>query len=83
MEIRISEELIRKMDSELILREQVETLIREAEESGVKIFDEEDNMFIAHRRFGTVTIWAVYSLDGDAADLTNVYLHRMEVMEDN
>ena len=61
MTILIPEKLIDKMDRGLILRDQVNDLICEAEETGGKIYDEGDNNFIAHRRFGTVTIWAVYS----------------------
>ena len=82
MEILISEELIRKMDRELILREQVSELIVEAEETGNKLYDEEDNVFIAHKRFGAVTIWAVYSRFGDTVTVEKVYLHRMEIRED-
>ncbi|MBQ6470300.1 MAG: NAD(P)-binding protein [Lachnospiraceae bacterium] len=97
MEIRIPEKLIDKMDRELILREQAEEIIRDAESTGVKLFDDGDNLYIAHKRFGTVTIWVVYSVDqtvSEAADpsekadpegvitVENVYCHRMEIRED-
>ena len=97
MEIRIPEKLIDKMDRELILREQAEEIIRDAESTGVKLFDDGDNLYIAHKRFGTVTIWVVYSVYqtvSEAADpsekadpegvitVENVYCHRMEIRED-
>ena len=82
MEILISEELIRRMDRELILREQVNEIICEAEETGCKVYDEDDNVFISHKRFGAVTIWTVYSRSGDTVTVENVYLHRMTVRAD-
>ena len=82
MEILISEELIRRMDRELILREQISDLITEAEDSGNKLYDEDDNVFIAHKRSGAVTIWAVYSREADSVTVENVYLHRMDIRED-
>ena len=83
MNILIPEKLIDKMDRELILRGQVEELICEAEASDAKIYDEKDDLFIAHKRFGAVTIWAVYSYAPEnAISVENVYLHRMDIRED-
>ncbi|MGX8716025.1 MAG: heterodisulfide reductase-related iron-sulfur binding cluster, partial [Lachnospiraceae bacterium] len=83
MEIMVSEELIRKMDRELILREQVNDIICQAEETSNKLYDEEDNIFIAHQKMGAVTIWVAYSYAEDQKIMVdNVYCHRMEIRED-
>ena len=83
MEIMVSEELIRKMDRELILREQVNDIICQAEETSNKLYDEEDNTFIAHQKMGAVTIWVAYSYAEDQKIMVdNVYCHRMEIRED-
>ena len=83
MEIMISEELIRKMDRDLILREQVAEIICMAEETSNKLYDEEDNIFIAHQKMGAVTIWVTYSYAEDKKIMVeNVYCHRMEIRED-
>lgn len=80
--IRIPEEVVRKMDRELVLREQVRDLILEAEESGRKVYDEDDNLYYAHRRFGEVTVWAAYYRQDDEITISNVYLHRMDIREE-
>lgn len=81
-EIYIPEELVRKMDRELLLREQVDEIIREAEATNNKIYDEDDNVFIAHKIFGTVTVWTVYRREAGRAEVEKVYHHRMEIRED-
>ncbi len=66
----------------LLLREQVDEIIREAEATSNKIYDEDDNAFIAHKTFGTVTVWTVYRREAGKAEVEKVYHHRMEIRED-
>lgn len=83
MKILIPEELAGKMERELILPDQIEDIIREAEASGTKLYDERSKTFIAHSKFGSVTVWAVYSYNCEGSILVrNVYMHRMQIRED-
>ena len=80
-EILITREIVDKMNQEMVLREQVKETIREAERSRMKILDEEDGVYYAHKRFRTVTLWAAYRTEGSRIFVDNIYVHRMEIGE--
>jgi len=79
--LKISEELLKKMNEQMLLRSQVEAVVRSCEESGTKVLDEEQDIYYGHGRFGNVTIWAAWRLDGESPELVNVYSHRVIVKE--
>lgn len=81
MKIEIPVQLIDKMDRELILREQVHAVIEEAEETGRKVYDPEQDIYYAHQRFGHATVWAGYQAAEGGILVTSVYCHRVEVEE--
>lgn len=47
------------------------------------IQDEADGLFYAHRRFRTITIWVVYCKNSDSIQVTNIYVHRVEIREND
>lgn len=71
------------MNRELILREQVLQTLLEAEADKSMILDEEDGLFYAHKRFNTITIWVVYCKNGESIQVTNVYVHRVDIREND
>ena len=56
-------------------------MIEEAEETGKKVYDPEQDIYYAHQRFGYATVWAGYQVTGDGVLVTSVYCHRVEVEE--
>lgn len=79
MIVRISDELIRKMDNQLILEEEVKAVVEHCESSGEKLFDPKTGWFIGHKRIGIITYWVTYTKDDAGITLTNVYSHRMSI----
>ncbi|MBQ8975337.1 MAG: NAD(P)-binding protein [Oscillospiraceae bacterium] len=81
LQVVIPPSVVEKMDSLLILRQDVQNVILAAEESRRKIYDQAQDVYYAHRRIGAVTIWARYRLVDEGAHVENVYCHRVDVKE--
>ncbi len=79
--LTISQQLVDKMDTLMLLRSQVEQVVEYCESTGEKVYDPEKNLYYGHRKFGTVTIWAGYRLTETGPELASVYSHRVEVKE--
>lgn len=79
--IMISEELQKQMDRLLVLNEEVYETIETAEESGIKVYDRENDQFYAHKVIGNVTVWVVYSVKDGIIVLNDVYRHRVKIKE--
>lgn len=75
----ISEEVWRIMDERYILLEDIEKVIRHAQESGERFFNPEDGSVLANKRIEDVTYWVRYIEKDGATQVVNVYSHRMEV----
>ncbi len=63
MRVRIPDELIRKMDTMLILEEEVQAVVEHCENTGEKLFDPETGWFIGHKQIGIITYWVAYTKD--------------------
>jgi len=70
-----------KMDSELILTEEVKQVILSVEQAGNKVVDGATGNFVAHGQLGIITYWVEYTPRGDAYEVFNVYSHRMQIVE--
>ena len=79
--IMITEEIQNKMDRLLVLDEEVYETIETAEESGVKVYDRENDQFYAHKMIGNITVWVVYSMEHDLITVRDVYRHRIRIKE--
>lgn len=77
----ISEEIRFLMEKRMILKEDIRTVIKWAEETGNKLVNNATGHYLAHHRPGTVTFWVEYSPSGDGFVIHNAYCHRMEVLE--
>ncbi|MEG2144434.1 MAG: hypothetical protein RRY40_03790, partial [Oscillospiraceae bacterium] len=77
----ISPELKKKLADELILEEDIYSVILHCEESGRKIFDDEEKMFIGHKQIGSMTFWAQYRVCDEGYYLVGAYCHRMNIAE--
>ena len=77
--LMIPDDVWRMMDERYILLEDVEKVIRHAQESGERFFNPEDGSFLANRRIENVTYWVRYREKDPAIQVVTVYSHRMEV----
>ena len=78
----ISEELKDKLSRDLILEEDIYEVVAYCETSGHKLYDEENDVFIGHKKVGNMTFWAVYRPAENGYTLVNAYGHRMSIAED-
>ena len=78
----IAPELSARMDTELILHEDVASVIACCEESGSRLFDPQSGNTIAHRVCGQVTCWVIYrKRAADEYEVFDAYSHRMRLEE--
>ncbi len=78
----IPDEVWRIMDERYILLEDIEKVIKHAQESGERFFNPEDSSFLANQRIGNVTYWVRYIEKDGAIQVVTVYSHRMEVKKE-
>ena len=78
----VSEEIAAKMERELISVDDARNIVREAEDTEVKLFDTESGSYIAHGAVGVYTCWVVYEEKDGAFRLIDVYTHRLRATEE-
>jgi Fe-S oxidoreductase len=82
VKLRIGPDTAAKMESEFILREDVQRVIYEAQRTGNKLEVPAKGRFIAHYRPSLVTYWVEYGVNGDEYEVFNAYSHRMQITKD-
>jgi NADPH-dependent glutamate synthase beta subunit-like oxidoreductase len=75
--VKISDELMSKMNKLLILEEDVKRTIFHCESTGEKLLETQSSANIGHLKIGSITYWVVYKKEGVEHVLLNVYSHRM------
>lgn len=75
----IPSEIKEKMDRQLLLAEDVQKIIKHAQDNGVyvKLGDKR----VAHKQIGYITIWAEYHMENQTPVVDNVYSHRIMIKE--
>ncbi|MBR0416868.1 MAG: 4Fe-4S dicluster domain-containing protein [Firmicutes bacterium] len=81
-DMTIDEKLQKKMDDNLILTEDVSSVIENAEKSGAYLVDPESGHRIAHELRGIITYWAEYLPEDGGYRVFNVYSHRINIKGD-
>ncbi len=80
--LQANEAVMKKLDENRILMEDLEKVIGFCEETGNKIINEETGTFTGHRQEGYMTFWAEYRpLGNNCYELVNAYSHRMRIVE--
>jgi hypothetical protein len=89
MKLVIDEDLALRMSDDLILEEDVQSVIAHCEETGQKIVKPGAGSFSGHLRRGIITYWVEYTPLGEGGGddeasykVLNVYSHRMAVQEE-
>lgn len=67
------------MEERMILKSDVDAVLKAYETSGEAVFDQENNWFVANLRLGNVTFWVKFRKDEDAYTVCGAYSHRMTV----
>ena len=77
----ISEELMAKLQNELLTEQEILKTIQSCEDSGTKLSYAGSNTYIGHMRSGAITIWVEYCISDCGYELRNAYYHRMDITE--
>ncbi|MBP1761125.1 MAG: pyridine nucleotide-disulfide oxidoreductase [Firmicutes bacterium] len=75
----IPEEVWNIMDERYILLEDIEEVIKHAQETGERFYNPEDSSYLANHRIANVTYWVRYLEKEGSIQIVSVYSHRMEV----
>lgn len=67
------------MEERMILKSDVDAVLKAYETSGEAVFDQENNWFVANLRLGNVTFWVKFRKNEDAYTVCGAYSHRMTV----
>jgi len=78
----MSPELKRKLNTDMILENDVEAVIMHCESSGRKLKDTESGHYAGHLQIGNMTCWVEYLPKDGGFELFNAYSHRMSIEEE-
>lgn len=78
MKLEISQELLYSCDRQLILKSDIEEVIRHCEREN-RFLLAEDGTHIGHKKTGTATCWVVWKKEGETYRIQNAYSHRMTI----
>lgn len=81
MAIMLPDEVIARMNAQLILEEDIRDVLREAERSGRYSYSPDDELYTAYLLKGNVTFWVDYRPNDGGYEVINAYSHRM-IIED-
>ena len=79
MELFIDDAVAAKLEQRLILREEVEAVIANAERTGDKVIKRPSGHFVASYRPALVTFWVEYSPRDAGFTVHAAWSHRMEL----
>ena len=82
VKVTLSTEVQSVMEERGVCLEDIQTVIDAAETSGVKLLNQDSGHFLAKKRLENVTVYAEYQINGDQADVIDVYSHRVMMAED-
>ena len=77
----MDEDVKNKINTELILEEEIQEVIHEAESSGEKILNTANGHMVAHKQIGIITIWVAYQPEESGFKVFNAYSHRMQIVK--
>lgn len=78
----LSEDVIRKMEDRLILKQHIQEVIGYGEDNDKKFLNPENNHFLTYKKIVNVTYWVEYEKCEQGFKVYNIYSHRMEIMEE-
>lgn len=82
LKVIISDDVQNKMEERLILQEDLEKALFNAQKNKERFFNPQNSHYLTRMRIDNVTYWVEYEEKDDELLVHNVYSHRMEVVED-
>jgi len=82
VELKLSDEVIYKLEDRLILLKDIKTVLKHAEETGRKFINPENGHFLSCKVHQHVTYWVEYIKTKEGYTIFNAYSHRMEIAEE-
>ncbi|MBF0530547.1 MAG: hypothetical protein HQK55_15030, partial [Deltaproteobacteria bacterium] len=79
--LEISQETREKLHKSYILESDLQAVIENCEQTGMKLYDPSKETFTGHMQIGKMTYWVEYRVKNDAYELLNGYHHRMKIEE--
>jgi hypothetical protein len=79
MTIKFSEEALENIQERGIDKNDVETVVKAAEDTNVKITSDEGSN-ICRSKVGNYTVYAEYKIDGDQIEVIDSYSHRVTLV---
>jgi len=80
--LKLSEEVISKLEDRLILLKDIKAVLRHAEETGENFLNPENGHLLSSLSQHHVTYWVEYQPAEGGYDVFNAYSHRMEIVEE-
>jgi Fe-S oxidoreductase len=77
--LKISENILDKMDKRLISEDEAWKVVKHCEETGSRLIDKKRGTFCGHLQIGLVTYWVEYKKDKGVFEIVNAYSHRMQI----
>lgn len=81
-DLKISDEVIYKLEDRLILLKDIRKVLKHAEETGKKFINPENGHFLSCKNNQHVTYWVEYVKAEEGYTIFNAYSHRMEIVEE-
>ena len=81
--IKINDNATAKMEEMYIVLSDVKKSVENSIENKERFFNPSDNSYLTRLRIENVTYWVQYEVNEEGITVTNVYSHRMEVVEAN
>jgi hypothetical protein len=75
----IPPEVQETLEQRLILVEDLQQVVAQAEQTGERLLNKHSGHFLASHKLGSVTYWVEYTPEADAYRIHNAYSHRMEI----
>jgi Fe-S oxidoreductase len=80
---QITENVIEKMEEMYIVLSDIKNTVINSIEKKERFFNPEENTYLCRMRIENITYWVKYKTENEKILVTNVYSHRMEVVEKN
>jgi heterodisulfide reductase subunit B len=79
--LNLTGEIRAKMNTRLILEDDIKKVIHFAETTGAKIYDMNNDIYTAHQAQGNITFWVQYRPSENGYEIYRVYSHRLSIKE--
>jgi heterodisulfide reductase subunit C len=79
LSLNIAEDILDKMDKNLISEDEVQEVIKHCEKTGYKLIDKKRGTMLGYLQIGVITYWVEYREDGSDYEIVNAYCHRMRI----